>query len=339
MKAKWGVGSRMFAWALAGLLTLGSGTTLVADPSAALSVGSDPVGAAVYVDGQLAGQTPLSLARVAAGDHRVRVVKEGYLDNSRVVTVRAGQADSVNVRMTRSNSAVRMQVDDTGDRRGGEKGGGSGKKIAFIALGVAAVGAGVFLLLPKNDPPVAGTVTASPVTALMAATSVTFTSVGSSDPNGDPLTYTWDYGDGGQGSGATSTHVYQAAGTYAAKCTVSDGKKSAVTPPVSVTVKSISGGWSGSDFGASVNLTQSGTTIAGSYNDSYGPGAVSNGKVTAPNRLEFRVTQNLSGCIWTGDFSCSLNSDFNSCPGNVTERVQCGSSVGVSTSQFSWTRQ
>ena len=37
-----------------------------------------------------------------------------------------------------------------------------------------------------------------------------------------PYTYSWNYGDNGQGSGLTSTHVYTATGTYKATLTVKD---------------------------------------------------------------------------------------------------------------------
>jgi PKD repeat protein len=40
---------------------------------------------------------------------------------------------------------------------------------------------------------------------------------------GGPATVTWDFGDGSTGSGATTTHAYAAAGTYAAVVTVTDG--------------------------------------------------------------------------------------------------------------------
>ena len=41
------------------------------------------------------------------------------------------------------------------------------------------------------------------------------------------LTYTWTFGDGQTGSGQSTTHVYNSAGTYTVRCTVTDGTKTA----------------------------------------------------------------------------------------------------------------
>lgn len=53
---------------------------------------------------------------------------------------------------------------------------------------------------------------------------VTFDGTGSSDPNGDALTYAWAFGDGAMGSGATTTHSYAGAGTYTISLVVNDGE-------------------------------------------------------------------------------------------------------------------
>jgi hypothetical protein len=66
----------------------------------ALTVHSEPEGAAVYVDGRFVGQTPVTLDAVTAGDHRVVVAKDGYLENRRLVRVARGQIEAVRVRLT-----------------------------------------------------------------------------------------------------------------------------------------------------------------------------------------------------------------------------------------------
>jgi glucose/arabinose dehydrogenase len=55
--------------------------------------------------------------------------------------------------------------------------------------------------------------------------SVRFSSVGSGDPDGDTLQYTWDFGDGSPLSNeAHPEHTYTTAGLYTARLTVSDGR-------------------------------------------------------------------------------------------------------------------
>jgi glucose/arabinose dehydrogenase/chitodextrinase len=58
-----------------------------------------------------------------------------------------------------------------------------------------------------------------------APLAVSFNAGGSSDPNGDTLTYAWDFGDGSPGgTGVTVNHTYQNSGSYVATLTVDDGR-------------------------------------------------------------------------------------------------------------------
>lgn len=59
--------------------------------------------------------------------------------------------------------------------------------------------------------------------AAAEGTSIAFDGSGSSDPDGDPVTYAWDFGDGATGTGASPTHAYADEGSYPVTLTVSDG--------------------------------------------------------------------------------------------------------------------
>lgn len=67
-----------------------------------------------------------------------------------------------------------------------------------------------------------------------APLNVAFDATGSSDPDGDALTFSWNFGDGTTGTGATPTHTYAQAGTYNAVVTVSDGRGGSATATVRI---------------------------------------------------------------------------------------------------------
>ncbi len=53
---------------------------------------------------------------------------------------------------------------------------------------------------------------------------ISFDGTASSDPDGDALSYAWDFGDGATGSGATPSHAYTYGDTFTVSLTVTDGK-------------------------------------------------------------------------------------------------------------------
>jgi len=65
---------------------------------------------------------------------------------------------------------------------------------------------------------------------------VNFSSAGTTDPEGNTLTYSWDFGDGGTSNLPNPAHVYQSIGLYTARVTVSDGSNQVLSNPISVTV-------------------------------------------------------------------------------------------------------
>ena len=95
------------------------------------------------------------------------------------------------------------------------------------------------MTLKVNSTPIAD---AGENVACCVGKSTSFDASGSSDPDGDTLTYHWDFGDGTTSDEKTTTHVYEKNGMYR----------------VSLTVKDSSGsdcGISGDSFVANVNAT------------------------------------------------------------------------------------
>lgn len=79
---------------------------------------------------------------------------------------------------------------------------------------------------PPNHPPVA--VVGGPYTS--DSGSVRFDGSQSSDPDGDAITFAWDFGDGATGSGGTPSHTYAEDGDYNVSLVVKDSKNLASTP-------------------------------------------------------------------------------------------------------------
>jgi subtilisin/minor extracellular protease Epr len=74
---------------------------------------------------------------------------------------------------------------------------------------------------PPNQPPVADA--NGPYTGTEDV-AITFNGLDSYDPDNDPLTYAWSFGDGNTGTGVNPTHVYTAGETYTVTLVVNDGK-------------------------------------------------------------------------------------------------------------------
>jgi glucose/arabinose dehydrogenase len=116
----------------------------------------------------------------------------------------------------------------------------------------------------SNQSPVAAAA-ASP-TSGRAPLVVNFSSAGSSDPEGQPLSYSWDFGDGTSSTDANPTHTYTRSGRYTARLSVSDGVNVSLSQPLSVTAgnpptATILSPASGSTFQAGDTISFSGAGI------------------------------------------------------------------------------
>jgi glucose/arabinose dehydrogenase/chitodextrinase len=109
----------------------------------------------------------------------------------------------------------------------------------YVDLGYSDIGAtyGISKIrriryIQSNQAPVA--VASANPTSGPAPLAVTFSSAGSLDPEGQSLTYAWDFGDGTTSTAANPAHTYQSAGRYNARLTVSDGVNQTVATPIAI---------------------------------------------------------------------------------------------------------
>ncbi len=90
-------------------------------------------------------------------------------------------------------------------------------------------------ILPgQNNSPVA-VIHASP-TEGAPPLNVAFSSSGSTDPDGDPITFHWNFGDGSASNSANPTHLYNQPGSYHVTLTVSDGSPTSGPASASVNI-------------------------------------------------------------------------------------------------------
>ena len=92
----------------------------------------------------------------------------------------------------------------------------------MVMVFLAPMLAGCTDLLGSNSAPTA-TMSVDPSGTVKAGDPVTFSAAGSSDPDGDDLTFEWDFGDGNTGTGLTTSHTYAQPGNFVAKLAVGDG--------------------------------------------------------------------------------------------------------------------
>lgn len=132
---------------------------------------------------------------------------------------------------------------------------------------------------------------------LMGATSVSFAATGS-DPDGDPLSYSWNFGDGDTATGAAVAHTFGAAGTFSVVVTVTDGKGGSATANTSVTARSLAGIWTSQARAWNFEILHAGGRIAGRLLGFKGvnldPQPTLSGTVKSPRVVEFDVPGGLS---------------------------------------------
>jgi serine protease len=90
-------------------------------------------------------------------------------------------------------------------------------------------------MIAANVPPTASA--GGPYSGVQGSV-IAFDGSGSSDPESQPLTYNWDFGDNSFATGVTPGHVYAAAGTFTVTLVVDDGIADSSASTATVTVAS-----------------------------------------------------------------------------------------------------
>jgi PKD repeat protein len=103
--------------------------------------------------------------------------------------------------------------------------GGAGAPIAAISA------------MPYNQPPAA--LADASVTEAYAGESVQFDGTGSSDDDGEIVSYVWDFDDGHIAEGATPEHIFDAVGTYTVTLTVTDNRGAESSDQILIEVQEV----------------------------------------------------------------------------------------------------
>jgi PKD repeat protein len=160
-------------------------------------------------------------------------------------------------------------------------------------LTITVTAAGIY------QPPVAAA-SASPMSGIVPL-AVTFSSAGSSDPEGTALTYSWTFGDGSTSTAANPSHTYQASAIYTAQLTVSDGTNQVSASPITITVGNGASGLVaayGFEEGTGSTLTDaSGNGNAGTVNGATWTTAGRYGNALSFNGTNSMVTANDSASL------------------------------------------
>jgi glucose/arabinose dehydrogenase/PKD repeat protein len=83
---------------------------------------------------------------------------------------------------------------------------------------------------------------------------VDFSSAGSTDPEGQPLSYEWTFGDGQTSTAPNPSHTYQQSGRYLVRLSASDGANTTLSDPLTIVV--------GNPPTATILNPESGTTFS-----------------------------------------------------------------------------
>ncbi|WP_461867042.1 PEGA domain-containing protein [Thermococcus sp.] len=82
-----------------------------------LSVTSNPSGAKVYVDGGYIGETPIEDYKLYTGNHKIRLIKDGYEDYTKTIAIHPGQTTVISASLTPANVSGTLTFTPSSNKR------------------------------------------------------------------------------------------------------------------------------------------------------------------------------------------------------------------------------
>ncbi|WP_396637176.1 Ig-like domain-containing protein [Maribacter sp. R77961] len=150
--------------------------------------------------------TPLENQNIINGD----VVYDEGLNNPKVIIPQDVANSMAHFRMNSTQTGIEMPPIS---------------KDVVDAGGVQLIEDWINSLTPTTSSPPVAVFSASTVSGT-SPLSVNFDASASTDADNDPLTYSWDFGDGSTATGITTSHVFTNIGAYTVTLTVNDGSES-----------------------------------------------------------------------------------------------------------------
>lgn len=180
-----------------------------------------------------------------------------------------------------------------GQKRGARK---------FLILGGLAAAGGVGIAAsnrgsaaPGNRSPSA-TISVLPAGTAIAEVTILSLTASASDPDGDPVSYQWEFGDGTTAAGSAVTHVFRSERCFEVRLSVEDGRGGRTGTVTRVPVETLNGLWEVGvlpGVNAFIRCTQGGTSLAcppASARDTRLLGIQrAEGTLADPRRLDFQV--------------------------------------------------
>ena len=133
------------------------------------------------------------------GDYASRFIKEGVLRKGKLKGIRTVATDVFPVQFRNAPNG----------------------NVAYVDFVQGTVNELVFA--PNKAPNAVASASPEAFCPPVAGTPVTFSAAGTTDPEGDSLNFSWDFGDGATATGSGVTHTYAVPGIYSATLRVSDG--------------------------------------------------------------------------------------------------------------------